>query len=314
MILSKLESPYKEIISLVIFSLIPIYYILNKKAVDKWIEIHNTKISQSVKIIVIMLLLLVSIIFIYDHFYSPAPPKDQLVVAISPFFYIDESGKTGSDINTRDDFKDKIEENKDLDVKIILLDDVIQDKKEAELQGKKAGAHLIIYGKTKIKVGNRGEISYNILPLPAMEEQFSKIAEVYDDKNGLNLAGTAKFYISTDEPVTVIESLMSNASSVIFMIDAFDKYMQGYYIPAISSFKSINDYENNSNLLYYIANCNININHLNESLLYFEKALEINPQLAEAWYGKGVVLDELGRDEEAKEALLKSCELDSLFC
>jgi len=44
------------------------------------------------------------------------------VVAISPFYYIDESGQTGADINTANDFKERLEAEKGLGIKVIRLD------------------------------------------------------------------------------------------------------------------------------------------------------------------------------------------------
>ncbi len=49
------------------------------------------------------------------------PQEDVLVVAISPFNLIDEYGKTFDDINTRDEYKEKLEENKDLGIPKALL-------------------------------------------------------------------------------------------------------------------------------------------------------------------------------------------------
>ena len=47
-----------------------------------------------------------------------------------------------------------------------------------------------------------------------------------------------------------------------------------------------------------------------EAIAAYAKAIEINPQLAEAWNNKGVVLGWSGRYEEAKEAFEKAHEID----
>jgi len=50
-----------------------------------------------------------------------------------------------------------------------------------------------------------------------------------------------------------------------------------------------------------------------EALKIYEKAIKINPQLAEAWFAKGFALGELGRYEEAIEAYKKAIEINTRF-
>jgi len=47
-----------------------------------------------------------------------------------------------------------------------------------------------------------------------------------------------------------------------------------------------------------------------EALKKFEKALEINDDLADIWYDKGALLDEMGRSEEALEAYEEAANID----
>ena len=46
-----------------------------------------------------------------------------------------------------------------------------------------------------------------------------------------------------------------------------------------------------------------------EAIEAYNKAIEINPQYAKAWYNKGNALDELGKHEESLKALDKAKEL-----
>ncbi len=46
-----------------------------------------------------------------------------------------------------------------------------------------------------------------------------------------------------------------------------------------------------------------------EAIKAYDKAIEINPQLALAWSGKGLVLQDLDRTEEANAAFTKAKEL-----
>ena len=48
-----------------------------------------------------------------------------------------------------------------------------------------------------------------------------------------------------------------------------------------------------------------------ESLKSYDKAIELNPDYADAWYNKGNALTKLGRTEEAMKAFVKARELGS---
>ena len=47
-----------------------------------------------------------------------------------------------------------------------------------------------------------------------------------------------------------------------------------------------------------------------EAIEHFDKAIELDPNYVDAWYNKGVVLDNLGEHEEAIECYDKALELD----
>jgi hypothetical protein len=48
-----------------------------------------------------------------------------------------------------------------------------------------------------------------------------------------------------------------------------------------------------------------------ESIESYDRALEIDPNLADAWYGKSIVLhNQLNRDNEALETLDKALQID----
>jgi len=48
----------------------------------------------------------------------------------------------------------------------------------------------------------------------------------------------------------------------------------------------------------------------NETIQAFDRAIEINPQYADAWSRKGIVLSRLGRYDEAIQAFNKSLEIN----
>jgi tetratricopeptide (TPR) repeat protein len=123
----------------------------------------------------------------------------------------------------------------------------------------------------------------------------------------------AVYYKYTDKPVVIVESLKENVSSAVYTICAFEYYERSEYDSALKTFKSIKNYENEENILFYIASCYYFEGEIKESLVYLDKAIEINPQFSEAWYNKGVVLDELGRFEEALEAYEKAIKINPQF-
>ena len=286
--------------------------------IDKWISFTHEKVKHYHKKILIISVIILIIITLYPtlhntylNFNLPAPPENQLVVAITPFYYVDESGNEGYDINIRDDFKEKLD---NLEIKIILLDENINNIEDAKFQGQKVGAHLIIYGETKKTSIETGKIQYTILPLPIIETTVSDFTSLnYPGKNDLKLTEIAKFSIYTDKSITIIESLVSNASSSIATIAAFDKYIKSDYTSAICFFKSTNDYGVDPIISFYIANCYLSNDNLNESLQNFDKAIEINPRFERAWHNKGVALWSLGRFEEALEAFNKTIEINPRF-
>ena len=99
---------------------------------DKIIEIIKSH-SKILLYLVILLIVIVAAVFIIDYAYFPKPPEDQLVVAISPFYLIDEYGQSGSDFNTANDFKEMLEAKKDLGIKVIMLDYSVRNTVEGTI-------------------------------------------------------------------------------------------------------------------------------------------------------------------------------------
>ena len=292
--------------------LIPSY--LYSEKIDKWISVIFEKAkSHRFKILILCVIILLIIMFypslssLYFNFNPPTPPENQLIVAITPFYWVKGNSEESYDKNIRYDFKEKLD---DLGIKTILLDDNINNIEDAKFQGQKVGAHLIIYGETKETSVGTGNIEYNILPLPIIANLVLELSSFnYIEKGNLKL--TDKLLFSTDEPITFTEPLVSNASSSIAIIAAFDKYIKSNYTSAIYFFKSANNYEAESSILFYIASSYLFNNNLNESLPNFDKAIELNPQFVEAWNNKGAALWSLGRFEEALEAFDEAIEIDS---
>ena len=286
---------------LVIFA----YYFLIYEELLKRIRSHHQVLKQALLVIVLVIVICLIFSILYYNFYSQKPPENQLVVVISPFYFIDNSGNFGHNIPIADDFKEKIETSTNLGIKVKRLDPPpIQNIKDAKFRGKKEGAHLVIYGETKVKSGGIEEIECYIIPLPSLNvtSEFGNI-----------LKKDVEYSTVTDEPIAIIESLKENVSSIVYTISAIEKYKKSNYTSAINLFKSIKNYKEDSSILFYVANCYSFNNNTNESIYYFNKAIEIDPQNANAWYNKGFALHYLGRYEEAIAAYDKAIEIDPQY-
>ena len=62
--------------------------------------------------------------------------------------------------------------------------------------------------------------------------------------------------------------------------------------------------------IFYIGTCYLCENNFNEAIETYTKVIIINPQYAEAWYNKGVALDDLGRFEKELIAYDKAIEIN----
>lgn len=294
-----LSYPY-NIVAIILFLIVCWFCTFNKESIGEWIRLHRKGLNLFLIISFSLIIICTTIYYVNDN--SPSdPPNDKLLVAISPFYYIDESGYIGSDIITTNDFKSRLDEDKDLNLDVMVLDKSVNNEYDAKSVGKLNGAHIVIYGETKSKIGNVDEIEYHILPLLSLNISTSEVQSL---EYGIKSYKSEKVTLSVipDETVTITESLTENATSYIYIIGAFENYKRLNFIEAIEFFKSVKGYETNPLILFYIANCYYFENNFNASLQYYDKAIDINPQFSEAWYNKGGSLTDLKIYEDAIES------------
>lgn len=77
------------------------------------------------------------------------------------------------------------------------------------------------------------------------------------------------------------------------------------FLGVLEDFPEFADVQNKAGL------CLAMLGRLEESLAHFDTALEHNASYAEAHLNRGIILNDLGRHEEAQDAFLKAGELDS---
>ena len=310
-IASKFHYPY-NILFLLIFLVIISIYCINKKSIYERIKLNRKNINYLLIITLLLLILFSGLFYIYDRYYFPEPSENQIVVAISPFYYTDKYGNIGSNVNTARDFKERLEAEKDLKLDIIMLDEPLYDIEDAKFQGKKVGAHLVVYGETFETPGGIEEVICYILPLISINNTLSEFS-ILNDKTENNLIIETVTFTRFTEPIELTESLTKNVSSTIYTICAFERYINSDYVSAVKFFKAIRNYDLDSVILFYIGTSHQRENNSNEAIETYNKAIEINPQFAEAWNNKGTALGNLGRFEEALIAYDKAIEINPQF-
>jgi superkiller protein 3 len=216
---------------------------------------------------------------------------EQFVVAILPFYSIDDPEKTGINSEFTEALKKRIEEESP-DLQPVILENCTDYNEEiARAQGREVKANLIIYGKIKSENGNLEELTYYIIPLSGFD------VDPFILKNPTVLAQlSARASCSTikTEPLVLPEVDGKNYSSLLHAVDSFKEYKKLDFESALNSFQSIESYESNYQLLFYIANCYYFENELNDSCYFYEKALELEPQSTEAMLNKANSLAFLG--------------------
>lgn len=74
-----------------------------------------------------------------------------------------------------------------------------------------------------------------------------------EEEKSFIITRKATFHSITENPITIIESLKENASSVVYTIGAFENYKKLNFASAITFFESIKNYEKHSLILFIWA-------------------------------------------------------------
>ena len=320
--ISHFKFPYNLGICIIIvcFLCIKIFYSkYNKEKVEGW-EKSNYKKIIFVPILVIGLTILYCGNNLYhDHYGFPASPKDHFRVAISPFYL----GDKGSDSDTPNDIKDLITHTVGSAIEVSLLDPPpIRNRDDAILQGKKTGANFCIYGgdNETILKGLKTKFFILLVDSAQYEQLFNNRSKTLfqnnqgeglrsDIENGIQPMIMLSSKPFTTNPIT-IESVGTDVPACVYTICALERYTEFRYDKAIDLFKKVTNYKNNTVILFYIGNSYRSQNKFNESLWYYNKSLEINPQDSDTWNNKGVALENLGKYDEAIKVFDKAIEIN----
>lgn len=240
--------------------------------------------------------------YIDENYIFPEPPQDKFLISISPI-YLDNAEP---DFDTAYEIREKVENATYGRIEAIVLGEpAIKDDQEAIFRGKKAGSHLVIYGEQKEIVGYRSNITFHIVPKSLKSTPPESKAFSIDDKEKFH-----EIFSPSTPTISIVDSLTENVSSTVYALCALEYYHRFDYISAINTFSSIKNYENDDTILYYLANCYLYEGETNKSLLYFDKAIEINPKDSYVWNNKGCSLLILSRYDEAIKACDKAIEIN----
>jgi tetratricopeptide (TPR) repeat protein len=306
---NSLPFPYNllAVFIIVIFILLAkFYYTHNKNKVDKFIEFHFKQITVGLILIIISTAFLAAIYFVHENFFFPEPSEDRFIVAISPFNAVSPQGYS-VDNYTPGKIKDEIEEVEGNTINVVILDPPpISSDKDAVQKGKKTGAHLVIYGGDQRVVTGETITEFYIISTNA-----SSTAPLFLDVNSSKKAISILY---SDKSIR-LESVEENVSSSVYTALAFEYYRKSEYISAIKMFKHVANYEKEKTILFYVGNCyllqgNHNESLFNESLVYFNKTIEIDPNNSFAWTNKGYILNNLGKYDDSIQAYDKAIEID----
>lgn len=93
---------------------------------------------------------------------------------------------------------------------------------------------------------------------------------------------------------------------------AQEKSMTGDHSSAVNYLKkAIDKYPKNVEAYVLLGNCQDCLDKYEDAIASYDKALQIDPGHAEAWFNKGISLKKFGQTKEASQCIGKSIDL---FC
>ena len=108
----------------------------------------------------------------------------------------------------------------------------------------------------------------------------------------------------------VFETLGASLKAKDYITRGIAFYYRDKYYSALESFEKAIELKPDLAVAWFNKGAMLDrLGRYDEALESFEKAIELKPDLAEAWYNKGVALERLGRSEEALEAYERAIEL-----
>ena len=108
----------------------------------------------------------------------------------------------------------------------------------------------------------------------------------------------------------VYEMLNIKSEAEYLVRQAQGKAMTGDHNAAVNYLKKAIDKEPRYTEAYtLLGNCQDCLDKKEDAIASYDKALRIDPDYADAWFNKGMILKKMGRSKEATECIEKSIDL-----
>jgi len=289
-----------SIIILCVSFLVLFYYKHNKEKVKKMEKAHYGKIISAPILIIILTFGFLGGYYMWVHGSSidhpnPDIPNNHFRVAISPFYLSDEKSY---DLSTPKHIKEEINASAGDNIEVVILNQQVKNDSEAKIQGDKVSANFVVYGGNSPTLAEpEFETKIYVVPVNrSLNTQLflSKNLLKNNDNERLSLDNESGSIIFSPHYYTnhsiILDSITNNVPSCVYTICAFAYFTNSNFDSAIALFEKVNNYEKNADVLFYIGESYGLKGNFNESLKFYNNSIEINPNLSEAWYGKGNVL------------------------
>ncbi|MCL5036112.1 MAG: tetratricopeptide repeat protein [Chloroflexi bacterium] len=251
-----------------------------------------TKISLTILFIVFLVFILFLLPFWLKNPLPPPTPEGKLGIFIAKF----KNDNENQNLRIKNQLENLFSSEEKNDFYLRDLDREFADYKEAEEIGRKLKGRMIVFGDIaggrlfpKIKILGKNEI-FTEQEIPLKDLSVATISEV---------DGT---------PVDVKE-----IGKLLRFLYGIAMYENKNYVKAkkILSEISIENAPIKKGILYfYIGNCSLLTQSYEESLRYYDKAIEINSKLAMAWNNKGASLGKMGKFGKAIECFDKAISIN----
>jgi tetratricopeptide (TPR) repeat protein len=109
------------------------------------------------------------------------------------------------------------------------------------------------------------------------------------------------------EPAMIVNTFRE---AEYFVRQAREQAMAGDHTAAVQSLeKAIDTYPAYTEAYALLGNCQECINRLDDAVAAYDKALQLDPGHADAWFNKGMLLKKRGMNQEAAQCIEKSMDL-----
>jgi tetratricopeptide (TPR) repeat protein len=113
-----------------------------------------------------------------------------------------------------------------------------------------------------------------------------------------------------EETMEELGKYIAITESEYLVKQAQEKAMAGDHSTAVNYLKiAVEKYPENSHALTLLGNCQDCLDNVQDAIISYDKALQIDPDNAEIWFNKGMSLKKIGQLNEATQCIEKCINL-----